>query len=265
MARLLFFAAIVLLSPSLVIGQRIGNGAADSRFKASLAKQGLAQLKSRGADEIKNPEGLVLSLDRDNSEKQILEACKQGLNWQPWLTPGDSLKVGQVGRLRLPRQVHGVASHDHADVEIFQVISNETAIVRFFGSLYWLQGVKTEKFVDGDKVLLLDILEVIGTHRYKTAAGSSSTILKLEKNDLTRKVDKAKAAVAADPPRDENIIRRWHANKKQYIGRVKSYRAGVVTFEGLAGGDVDVKTKDLSKESRKKLSKVRKAMRSPEK
>jgi len=262
MFRILVVLLLLVVLQGESQAQRLSNGRGAANFAARLAKQEMEELRRRGADAIANPDGLVHPMSRQSSEQEITDACKEGKNWMPWLSPDRKLKKGSVGRLRFPPAVHGVPSHDHADVNVVQVIDGDNAIIRFFGQRYWLKGVKTEDFIDGEKVLLLGILEVTGSRQYATAGGSTSTVTMIEKNDFTDKVEEASRNVSANPPANENIFRVWKTNRSAIVGKLKEYKAGKVIFELKNGSSVTVKTKDITKESRKKLTLIRKSMKS---
>lgn len=97
----------------------------------------------------------------------------------------EAAKVGVIGQLRRYRP---------ETIEVVQVVDDDNAIVRHFApgfygatsqaeNLFWLSGVSTKEWTDGAKINYSEPLEVVGTKRYETVAGSTKTILLLKPFD----------------------------------------------------------------------------------
>ncbi len=257
MVRLFFLVSALFVFTDFAHGQSV----ADRLFARKMAAQELkGKLGKLGADEIVNQEGSYqMAVDVIDPETEVRDVLAGSLNFTPWIQAGDA-KTGAIGRLRYPFQVGGV-SHDHAIFEVNQVVDGDSFIGRCFGKTYWVSGVDTSDLTDGSEFLLKEIIEVLGSKTYSTAAGGTNTVTHLSVTDRATEVDKIRKSLAANPPeKSSNFYRTWtfkkggsQTGKLQLTNKTNYFK--VVSKSGKA---IDIKLTMLSKESKKTAKAVAK-------
>lgn len=96
----------------------------------------------------------------------------------------DSIAVGNMGLLIYPQNVVNRAGKP-CEATIEQIIDGETALIKAYGQLFWLQ-IKTSGMVDGKAIVLDFPVDVTGTKKYATAGGSSNTVFILKRFDVPK-------------------------------------------------------------------------------
>lgn len=167
----------------------------------------------------------AVSKDRDLSRKQRVEDREEikekiratldeleslRLNRPPFLATlrGDTLKVGQIGRM--PSDLVGAAAEKRFEegrrgaavrlqYEVVQVLGPRDGVIRILklydngdlgherGETLWMRGISTKDWSKGQRLELDDamgVFQVLGTGTYRTANGADREVTVVEKYDV---------------------------------------------------------------------------------
>jgi hypothetical protein len=120
----------------------------------------------------------------------------------------NELKKGQVGFLGDGR--------DPYKVTVFQVLSDNRALVKVLGETVLVLNLNTSELVDGKEMTTPLIVEVEGSQRYNTVAGGSNTVMAARALSLQEMQDVIAYAKENGPKRPLNL-RSWKDNAGKVI------------------------------------------------
>jgi hypothetical protein len=141
-------------------------------------KERLASIKSL-LDDIRQLDDQLGQIPEDNAHQPHRDEISQAII-------KDRQTIAQCQKLKgsyLPELTQEVGSTGaiFGTVHVFQVIDHTNMIVTTDGkSLYWVKGVDTTKFVDGEEIEFYRAMRVSGTTRYNTVGGASETVFVIE-------------------------------------------------------------------------------------
>jgi hypothetical protein len=152
----------------------------------------------------------------------------------------DSLNIGMEGRLwdLAFRQLKGGGI-------IFKVVSvpdeSNVLLINSEQKRIWLEGYPTTNLVDGENVVILDYVKVVGTKTYRKVDGSESKVwllnlLPKEESEKRIRIDIEKEKRTVDPMDKEVGYREWkQTDQKKTMGRFVEFKSGKVYVEDKNG------------------------------
>lgn len=189
-------------------------------------------------------------------ERYLKHIQDDGAGFRPALDLPRKLKVGMFGAISHNRYW----PDEVVPVEVFQVVDERNALVKFWNDLVWVSGLPTTDLVDGKTIVLKPVFKVTGTKRYQSAGGGSNTVYLLELFDTTR------ADAILEKERDELRRSREELRKKEAeeLKRARTREFTDLTgkfkvmaeYRGYENGLVILRRTDNDKEVRVALGKL---------
>ncbi|XZE20319.1 hypothetical protein SH449x_000187 [Pirellulaceae bacterium SH449] len=165
---------------------------------------------------------------------------------QPERLDIDRLNTGLSGRL-WPMQFTQL----RGGAILFKVLSvpddKNTILINRAGKVIWLEGYPTNELVDGDSVVILDYVKVVGTKQYRTVGGADSKVWAIQllpKEETAKRLqaDRAQQKLVVDPLDKETGFREWvQKDQKKTMGRFVEMKSANVYVQSKDGKITPIK------------------------